>query len=290
MAVLGVLLQATGGTAFAAAETTWVLPVVVRGVAGSNGSFWDSEVRLLRLRGTDPVTVARVWVATAEGGFEDPTSGGPTWHLGAGRMLILTGSDLLQGVTASHAAVALRVSGAAEVWWRNADTQGEGRLPVDDPCCLPGSGQLGRGLTAALSGPSLLLWMTSGNQVFRDNVGLINPSALPMTVALGPVWLRSSQQVPGVWGEGYQELEPTTVTLPPWGWKQLNNVLWTARPYCPFPSCQWLTEVAPVVGRVVPAEAGRPYYAYASVLYSPRNDPEFIPAVPGMLPPTDLWP
>ena len=33
-----------------------------------------------------------------------------------------------------------------------------------------------------------------------------------------------------------------------------------------------------------PADDTAPYYAYVSVVYSDRNDPEFIPAVPGQLP------
>ncbi len=271
-----------------------IIPVVTRGASGSSGSFWASEVRVLRLRGGEPLAVRRAWVATAAGGQRDQSATAPEWRSDTGFMLILTGEDLLAGVTASHAAVGLTVPTEAEVWWRNADTGGQGRLPEGDPafrpCCLPGAGQLGPALSTPLVGPSVIPWMTSGNGVFRVNVGLVNPSAAPLVITVAAAYLFSGQ-APLEWAPGYQtDTERVTVTLPPWGWRQLNNLLFNARPDCAFPACPWLTKVAPVAGRIVPAANDRPYFAFASVLFTPRNDPEFVVAVPGQLPPTLQWP
>jgi len=92
-----------------------IIPVVTRGASGSSGSFWASEVRVLRLRGGEPLAVRRAWVATAAGGQRDQSATAPEWRSDTGFMLILTGEDLLAGVTASHAAVGLTVPTEAEV-------------------------------------------------------------------------------------------------------------------------------------------------------------------------------
>lgn len=292
--VVTALVIVSAHASAAVVEREVVIPVVTAGASGSAGSFWASEVRVLRLRGGEPLVVRRTWVATATGGHEDNPSTAPEWRSNTGFMLILTGADLLGGVTASHAAVGLSVSANAEVWWRNADTGGQGRVPEGDPdfkpCCLPGAGQLGPALVTPLMGPSVIPWMTSGNGVFRVNVGLVNPSATPLVVTVAAAYFLSGP-TPVEWAPGYQtDTERVTITLPAWGWRQINNLLFNARTDCAFPACGWLTKAAPVAGRVVPETDNHPYHAFASVLYTPRNDPEFVVAVPGQLPPTLQWP
>ncbi len=173
-------------TSNAAAET-YVIPVVVPGVAGKNGSYWETEVRIIRLSAVDPVTVRRSWVALPGGGFVDNLATAPTWVIQSPNeppklvdMLILTGEQLLAGVSATHAAVGLDIEGEALVHWRSANTEGQERLPHDRPleeaCCWPGSGQFGAALTTPLRGGSTIPWVTSGRGVFRTNLGLINPT------------------------------------------------------------------------------------------------------------------
>ena len=81
-----------------ASAETFVIPVVVPGVAGKNGSYWETEVRVIRLSAVDPVTVRRSWVALPGGGFVDDPATAPTWVIQDPNeppklvdMLILTG-------------------------------------------------------------------------------------------------------------------------------------------------------------------------------------------------------
>lgn len=96
-----------------AAAVDFVVPVVVKGTPGLNGSFWDSEVRILRLTLQQDLVVRRKWVALARGGFVDDPATAPVWAFPAmpsqltARMIVLKGSDLLQGVDATHASVGL---------------------------------------------------------------------------------------------------------------------------------------------------------------------------------------
>ena len=145
---LALTVAAFAGSPLAVAET-YVLPVIVRGVPGLNGSYWDSEVRVMQLNLAEPVTVRRLWVATAAGGNLDNEGTAPSWALlptSERTLVILTGNDLLQGVDATHASVALEIQGRAAVIVHNTNTGGAGRLPPEY-CCLPGNGQLTPALT-----------------------------------------------------------------------------------------------------------------------------------------------
>ena len=261
---------------------TYVLPVVVRGVPGLNGSYWESEVRILQLDMSVPVAVKRLWVATATGGFLDTPASAPTWELpgfsGYRGLVILTGADLLQGVDGTHASVALDVQGNAAVIVHNANTGGAGRLPPEY-CCLPGNGQLTLALTMPIQGASIIPWATSGKNVFRVNVGIVNPNPVKATFSL------KGQGFGNGAGNNPYWTAPATasgfsVTLPPWGWLQINDVFAVLevmlQPGWGTPLENWL---APASVIIEPSGA-LAYYAYATPIYSPLNDPEFIAAVP----------
>jgi hypothetical protein len=278
---LALIVAAFTGSALAVAET-YVLPVIVRGVPGLNGSYWDSEVRIMQLNLAEPVAVKRLWVATAAGGFVDAPTTAPSWDLpffqGYRGLAILTGTDLLQGVDATHASVALDVQGKAVVIVHNTNTNGAGRLPPEY-CCLPGNGQLTSALTAPIQGPSIIPWATSGKNVFRVNVGIVNPNPLSATFRIkgesfgngagnNPYWTPWAQP------SGFD------VVLPPWGWLQITAVFALLeamlQPGWGTPIENWLAPASVIIEPL----GGLPYYAYATPIYSPLNDPEFIAAIP----------
>ncbi len=267
--------------ALAAAET-FVLPVIVRGVPGLNGSYWDSEVRIVQLDTAEPVSVRRAWVATAGGGFVgDPTTA-PGWAIpgsqGYRGLAILTGADLLQGVNATHAAVALDIQGSAIVLVHNSNTGGVGPLPPEY-CCLPGNGQLTQALTVPIQGTSIIPWATSGKTVFRLNVGIINPNSVPATFRIRGEGLTDGGTGGPYWTP-WAPLNGFTVVLPAWGWWQINDIFAVLKvilqPGWGTPIENWL---APAFVTVEPV-GGLGYYAYATPIYSPLNDPEFVAAVP----------
>jgi hypothetical protein len=283
MVTLALIVAALAASPLAVGET-YVLPVIVRGVPGLNGSYWDSEARIMQLNMAELVTVKRVWVATAAGGFVDDPATAPSWALpafGLQRSLaILTGNDLLQGVDATHASVALDVQGRAAVIVHNTNTNGAGRLPPEY-CCLPGNGQLTSALTVPIQGPSIIPWATSGRNVFRVNVGIINPNTVSATFRLkGESFRRDGPNNNPFWRPYGPIIWPgPDVVLPPLGWLQVNDIFALfvdmSTPGWGFP----IEDVLP--GSVIIEPQGDlPYYAYATPIYSPLNDPEFITAIP----------
>lgn len=296
VAVFLLAISLVASTSLAADVQTYVLPTVAAGIRGSHGSYWDTEVRIARFSITEPVTVRRKWVALEGGGAVDQVDTAPRWTMpaqegaNADKLLILTGAQLLAGTGAVRGSVALEVEGRAEVWVREANTLGQGRLPSTEtgppqpapkPCCLPGNSHATRALTAPLVGTSLIPWLSSGNDVFRSNIGLVNTSdrALRLTIE---VFSLSADATGTAWGAGTTALEPIEVILPPLGWRQLNDVFRTTRIRCPFPACDpFVTQVTPGVAVVRPDTATVPYFAYAAVVYSPTNDSIIVPAAPG---------
>jgi hypothetical protein len=276
------------------AETV-VLPVVARGVAGLNGSVWDSEVRILGPGRFLPGPVRRLWVALPEGGFVDDPATAPQWRfplptcpdpcLPLG-IVVLTGDQLLQGTNASKGAVALEIEGTgSHVFLRNSNTLGQPRLPQDDEglgCCLPGNGQLIRALAEPLVGQGLIPWITSGRSPYRVSVGVINPTAQARTITIElevagqtfPLW------PPGQAGTYWLQTSSTTlaIDLPPWGFRQVDNLASVLLQECPL--CEGLDRVAPAAIYLLDNGTQSPFYAYASVIWTPLNDPEFIAAVP----------
>ncbi len=278
---------------------TVVLPVVARGVQGLNGSVWDSEVRISAPNLLPPGRVTRLWVALPEGGFVDDPTAAPQWvyptlTFPAGipiplGVTLLTGDDLLQGTNAPKGAVALEIDGTGNLaFLHNANTLGQPRLPQDaqgPPCCLPGSGQAVRALTEPLVRRGFIPWVTSGRSPFRVSVGVINPTSGPRTIS---VHLHNFQSLAGVqpagaywvapgFSDGSAELS-VTVALPPWGFRQIDDfvsVILQQRP-----GLEPLDRVGPAGIYLVDQQNPQsPFYAYASVIWSPLNDPEFVAAM-----------
>jgi len=278
-----------------AAPATYVLPVVVRGIQGAAGSYWDSEVRIIRLDMQNPLTVRRTWVALKAGGFTDDPSTAPSWTLPPPnpegyvyRMLILTGCDLMEGVSDSHAAIALDIDGPANVILHNANTEGQPPIPYGSQmCCLPGNGHMAVAATQLLVGPSYVPWATSSGteSPFRTNVGFVNPSATPLHLHVRAFPLNPYQHlVPPVptpyWVEDGTLVPELDVDLPALGWLQLNDI------FANLQACTWVNGCWPLgipqpsLIQIDPTGTSG-YLAYATPIYTPKNDPEFIWAEPG---------
>jgi hypothetical protein len=275
-----------------AGSETFVLPVVARGVPGINGSVWDSEVRISGPNLSLPGPVQRVWVALPEGGFVDDPATAPRWVFPppptcAGLCLpvgfvVLTGDQLLQGVDASKGAVALQVEGTGnQVFLHNSNTLGQPRLPQGSEgpaCCLPGNGQLVRGLTVPLVGTGFIPWITAGRSPYRVSVGVINPTPQARTITID--FHLAGPYLP-VLGTATYFLETSfaslAIDLAPWGFRQVDNLVEVMLQQCP--TCGDFDHVAPA-GIFVFDDTGLPFYAYASVIWTPLNDPEFIAAEP----------
>lgn len=296
--VVAVVLLGMLSAATCDAETV-VLPVVARGVHGLNGSVWDSEARISGTNMEIPWHVRRVWVALAEGGFVDDPTSAPNWPfpdfsapsglIFPTGITVLTGEQLLQGTTASKGAVALAVDGTGNsVFLHNVNTLGQARLPQDadgPPCCLPGNGQLIRAFTDPLVGRGFIPWITSGRWPYRVSAGLINPTSQARTVAItldnfwpvgapdtvldGTHWL--------AYGLGSSNAV-LKINLPPWGFRQIDALASMMLQQCA--SCTWVDRIGPTDLYLHDDETQLPFYAYASVIWTPLNDPEFIAAVP----------
>lgn len=284
-------LAAASALAASAAGETYVIPVVVSGVPGLNGSYWDSEVRVVKLSYASTVTVRRNWVALPGGGLADDPGTAPTWTLGPNNlvMVVLTGADLLTGMGATSGAVALEIDGGADVFLHVTDTKGAARLRDASgvACCLPGSGQVMRILPQPLLGASRAGFATAGSGMFRINVGLVNPNSVPIDVRVRLMPFDSAYGVPPfVWQSPWAGLPNVVVTVPPLGWVQLNSPYerlmcsGTVNPFCASPESPLARPPGPVALEFLPT-SDRAYHAYVSLIYSPTNDPEFVPVVPG---------
>ena len=297
LAVIGASFACLAG--LGAAET-YVLPVVARGVPGKNGSYWDSEVRIsgpnLSSTGGD---IKRVWVALPGGGFLDDPAAAPRWGFPSITcpgpcpdvitIVVLTGDQLLQGTDAPKGAVALEIEGTGNhVFLHNANTLGQPRLPQDDggpPCCLPGNGQLIRALREPLIAQGFVPWIASGRSPYRVSVGVINPTPQSRTIAIAldhafSVGRDGSPPDGTYWLGNPVGLNQSmlTIDLPPWGFRQIDDLASVMLQRCP--SCAWLDRVAPAAIYLVDSDTQLPFYAYASVIWTPLNDPEFVAAVP----------
>jgi len=280
------------------------IPIVADGVAGLNGSVWETEVRIFNLNGTQSPYVRRTWVATPEGGFADDPSTAPSWSfperlappLGRfAQMLILVGSDLLAGAGSKIGAVGLEIDGEAEVHFRTVETGGRPRLPyfpgynVRD-CCFPGSGALVTPPEEALAGTSHLSWLSgfdvnneSSETTYRTNLALINPGPAPIDLHVFLYQLGSLNfEVPSnlnwsvIVGGG-----PPLVTLKPFEWRQINDLYLHSFAFgCQIDPCPDYGGIAPGVVLIIPA-TDDPYYAYSSIIDETTNSSMFELAMPG---------
>jgi len=278
----------------------------------------------------EDLAVRRAWVALPGSGWEEDPATAPVWRLSDYfdvaeqhiRMLHLTGEQLLYGTGASLGAVGLDVEGEAIVVATIADvaSSADARGESWSLTVLPGTGQLVPSATP-LVGDSYVPWITGRQEglcasyygVWRNNLGLVNPSPEPLEVTVrlipftpsglwlgwpppggvAPHWdapcfhgdketplcpmpLREQTEAEGA----YAVLVTLDVTVPPWGWLQLNKI--TAEFWRIDPACED-NYPGPAVLSIRPKDPERTYYAYLSLVYSPTNDPRFIPAMPGRL-------
>ncbi len=300
--ILGVLLAVTTS---AWSQQTIVFPAVVDEVAGRNESLWVTVARIIKVDPGDTVTVRRKWVCLPDGGFLDDPSEAPTWTLdGSGdyarnqRILFKWGIDLFEGSDAVAGAVAFVVEGGRVLAHTVAH---DVSLGIDLPPYYSfGQGQFMRALEEPLRGPSHLPWIggclnspCARNPALewdflRNNIGIVNPN---------PEWLRvTGTVVPFKTDYGFpQEIkdsEPETFEkiVPPFGWLQFN---WASSSF--FGNDIWGKAIVPHAGFVINLTPDKdlPYYAYASVVFSPDpdsgipifNDPMFVPAEPGYVAP-----
>jgi hypothetical protein len=276
------------------AAETFVLPAVVRGVPGMNGSFWETEVRILRMSLQQPFVVRRVWVATAEGGFVDDPATAPRWEFPQSpsgytpRLLQLRGPDLLIGTDAMSGAVAIEVQGSAIVYVRSTNTAGTTTVPL----VTRGNGWLTLAPSAPLSGPSTIAWSTEGSAGmpeafgYRTSVGLVNPSPVGLDVRVRVADLSASYSTPAggadrrFWSDTTPS-EPVSVHLAPWTRLQLDD-FYASVIFC-YPIGCWPGPSGEVPALIlVEPQGGGSYYAYSSMIFNQLNDPEVVMAVPGL--------
>jgi hypothetical protein len=334
------LMSLVFAATFAMAEVH-VLPVVADQAPGRNDSLWSTQVQILTLNPGEVVEVRRVWVALEGGGFADDPETAPRWRfdvepfhedypdpsdmpVDTRRIFILNGASLLQGTGARVGAVGLEIDGEAVVTARITNVTDEtwdrwsrGTSPFQ----YIGLGQLVTGATTPLLGASMLPWLTPDSTrgetdedckvnspcYWRNNVGLVNPTAEPVEITLEvsaffaiplfdypdpPCPTRGVNEVcPAIAGEPYynrfSDWYRTTVDLEPWGWTQINSIdyrfiIEAGFPFPAYPSVN--VGSSNLVLNILPQDDETPYFAYLSQVYSgvhDANDPAYIPAIPG---------
>jgi hypothetical protein len=286
----------------AAAQQRIVLPAVSGVVDGRNGSRWLTEILIVKANPEDHVVVRRLWVCTEQGGFEEDPEQGMVWALAdagrTGRALRLSGTELLAGSGSELGAVALSVEGGTVVAVARVVDVSRGAVRGGS---IFGLGQLTAVEIPALVGPATIPWIGGDSRfglgiewrLYRNNVGFVNPNPEPLQISgvFTPFGPGDSGGVSELAIEG-GEPEVIEVALPPFGWKQIS---WESGAY--YGSLPWGFDLVPTAGFVVGLRPNSelPYYAYASVVFSPDpntgdqelSDPLFIPAIPGFVGPIE---
>lgn len=288
------------------AQQTIVLPAVSNNVQGINGSVWSTELLIIKENPSDQITIRRLWVCLEGGGFADDPESAPTWEMDQvgpwGRALSLDGSQLLSGTEAALGAVGLEVEGGKVIADARVADISKGTIMYRTPF---GQGQLIPTESEPLIGSSHLPWLGGclrrpcNNPTptyldrdlwnpYRNNIGMVNPNPTPQQISGVVLAFGQGDGAIGPTSElGTEGVEPESFSkhLPPYGWTQFHWVsardygenLWISR----LPQAGFLINLTP--------DSELPYYAYASVVFSPDpdsdipafNDPLFIPAKPG---------
>jgi hypothetical protein len=263
-------------------------------------------VRVVKVDPREDLTLRRKWVCLPGGGFEDDSALAPTWEMPGGsfirRVLVMWGEDLLQGGDASVGAVAFEVEGGTDVL-AHMNVM-DVRRGVYVPRLLSfGQGQLIPAMRDPLYGPSHIPWlggcrnqpcstdMPSLWDHLRNNIGIVNPN--PAELAVTGTVIPIAKPVEGGDFAEYPDVEPETFerVVPPYGWAQF---VWEAvRYYGSEPWDQWNAPWTGFIISLTPDRDDLPYYAYASVVFTPDpdsgtpafNDPMFVPAEPGYVAP-----
>ena len=290
----------------ASAQQLLVFPAVTDEQPGQNGSLWVTTAMVVKADPRDEVTIRRKWVCLRGGGFVDDPATAPTWSLATNdptdRLLFALGGEFLEGTDATVGAVALEVQGGEVLSHSNIMDIQKGEYSPSKKLAF-GQGQHVAAFRAPLQGPSHIPWLggCSGTwcsedppaywQYLRNNIGIVNPNPEPLAVT-GTV-LPFGYYDPDVglrvwaeWSSAPPEIFRKVVPAHGWiqfGWSALQNY-----------SSQW-SPFFPSAGFVISLTTDRdlPYYAYASVVFTPDpdsgapefNDPMFIPAEPGYIPP-----
>jgi hypothetical protein len=309
-----------GAIAMAVSATGWsqqllVFPAVTDELPGLHGSLWVTNVRLVVANPNDEVTVQLAWVCLEDGGFIIEPSNAPTWFLGGGdvygRVLALSGGSLLRP-HGQVGAVGLVVEGGELIGHAYVADSRYGAYSSPDSNPHPpgpwafGQGQLEPAMVEPLLGPSHIPWLGGCLNMpcsqdpperwdyLRNNIGLVNPNPEPMTfvgtvIPFGYEWL----SFPGGIAEFYQDVPETfTKGVPPYGWIQFR---WEAN------TDSWGFNAGPPANGFIVSltpDSDLPYYAYASVVFTPDpesgapqfNDPMFVPAEPGFVAPLGITP
>jgi hypothetical protein len=293
-------------TAALDAQQLLVFPAVTDEQPGMNGSLWVTTALVVKEDPRDEVTIRRKWICLRGGGFADDPATAPTWSLAEwdprDRMLHASGAELLTGTDATVGAVALEVDGGNVIASSNIMDVQWGEYSPDDKLAF-GQGQHVAGMLEPLDGPSHLPWLggctgtscetpSPTQQYVRNNIGIINPNSEALVVQ-GTV-LPFGYYNPNLGAEHPSEwitVSPEIFwkTIPAYGWRQFQ---WRSlQDY----DLQW-GPFYPRSGYIISLTTDKelPYYAYASVVFTPDpssgvvfNDPMFIPAEPGYVMPFD---
>lgn len=287
--------------ATATTQQVFVLPAVTDNNPGINDSLWVTVVHIIKKNPHDVVTVKRKWVCVPEGGFLlDPTEA-YTWTMdpnNTGRGLGLSGRQLLSGSDSDVGAVALEIDGGEVIVNSRVVDISRGTAHL---LMAFGQGQFIAPFQEPLEGSSHIPWVGGclnspcGEadphewNYYRNNIGLINPN--PEAVNFDAVVIPFGPENDGNPGELYDE-DPETFlkSVPAFGWKQFS---WEATHT--YGGTLWGDQNIPYAGFIISLTPDKelPYFAYASVVFSPDpdtgipafNDPMFVPAEPGFIAP-----
>lgn len=291
----------------ASAQQLLVFPAVTDERPGINGSLWVTTAMVIKTDPYDEVTIRRKWVCLPNGGFVDDPATAPTWALEVqtrfGRLMYSLGGELLEGTGATAGAVALEVEGGEVIAHSNIMDVRWGAYRAFYKEAF-GQGQRVEALREPLIGPSHIPWLGGCRgtkcvgdetwQLLRNNIGIVNPNPEPLNltgVVLPFGWDSPDGALSGIqeW-YGSSHAERFSISVPAFGWRQLN---WTSnRNYWGGSLFIFLPHAGFVIS-LIPDREDLPYYAYASVVFSPDpdagvpefSDPMFVPAKPGYIVP-----
>ena len=214
------------------------------------------------------------------------------------RILMPWGEGLLMGVDADLVAVAFEVEGGDVIAHSYVVDVSKGfHWPRD---YAAGQGQYIPAMEEPLVGPSHIPWLGGCLNVpcsredgeywnfHRNNLGLVNPNPEPLTV-VGTVIPFTTQFV-GSEEIDHPDPETFSKTLPAFGWLQFN---WASD--ASYGRSAFGEQIKALAGFVISLTPNNdnPYYAYASVVFTPDpdsdnqifNDPMFVSAKPGYVAP-----
>jgi len=287
----------------ASSQELLVFPAVTDEAPGLHDSLWVTVVRVVKLDPQDTVTLRRKWVCLPGGGFVDDLNTGPVWQLqgNSQRLAVIWGGDLLVGTDASTGAVALEIEGGAVL--AHARVVDVLRGLYGSGSVAFGQGQLTPALRDPLSGASHIPWLGGclnspcaltppvAWNYLRNNIGMVNPNPETLTlrgtvIPIAPRLYPPLWRFDEVWDDPPETFE---VRVPPYGWLQFP---WSASHRYEDPAWGALIPTEGFVVSLTP-EPDLPYYAYASVVFTPDpesgvplfSDPMYVPAEPGYVVP-----